>query len=416
MAVKNSFFQDLPSRKLIATAGAVFIFALVYIYKNQFHFEIYQDEIHYYATALRFSEQPIPSVELLKTFNELNTPLPFILGGWVVNLLGDDIRYLRLLNFLLSFIIILLFIWSSPNHSRRFWLCLFGLLVFPNYYLCSVHYYTDIIPMLAVLLGVIMYLKKQHWVACLYFIAAICSRQYALAFPAAIFLYECYLVYNQAENSKSAILKALGHATLYPYALACLSLLPWMLLWGGAAPAEEMRRQQYNTAVLYNGGFVLYASAILAFYYLLLETAFTRSWNYYTDYPRRYPKLFIGLVLLVLMLVFFFPARQTHNSYFDWPYLGYFDRLLEIMGITGIFKQLVFGSLMLATLMRFLSPAMSLTGFVVVVNLLLLGKAQLSWDKYIMPTIMVLWFLALFDQYWSLGTYRLHDQKTDSPA
>lgn len=94
MAVKNSSFPVFSSRKLIATAGALFIFALIFSYKKQFNFGLYQDEIHYYATALKFSEQALPSIELLKNFDELNTPIPFILGGWVINLFGEDVRLL----------------------------------------------------------------------------------------------------------------------------------------------------------------------------------------------------------------------------------------------------------------------------------------------------------------------------------
>lgn len=398
-------------KKLIASGLALLLFIGIYQYKNHFDFALYQDEIHYYATAIEFSKQPLPSLHLLKTFHELNTPLPFIVGGWVIHIFGENVAYLRLLNFLLSFFIVLLFIWLSPDDSRRFWLCLGGLLIFPNYYLCSVHFYTDVIPLLTVLLGMIMYFRKWYWLAGLFFVAAIASRQYMLAFPAAIILYETYHRYRKSGELKDTFLGAMGNPTLYPFALACLSLLPWMLLWGGPAPAEEMSRQYYDSAVIYNGGFVLYASAALAFYYILLETIFTNSWHYYVTYPTRHPQFFIGFTLLVLLLVFFFPAQQTQNKYFDWPFLGYFDRLLEVIGISGIFKQLIFGSLMLVSLMRFVTPAMSLSGFLVIINLLLLGKAQLSWDKYLMPTIVVLWFLTMFDAHWDLISYRLGERK-----
>ncbi|WP_247237179.1 hypothetical protein [Telluribacter sp. SYSU D00476] len=401
----------MNKRKLIASIIFLLLFLLIYIYKNQFHFELYQDELHYYPTAIQFSKEPLPSIHLLETFNELNTPLPFIIGGWVLNIFGESIVYLRLLNFFLSFVIISLFIWLSPASSPRFWLCLLGLAIFPNYYLCSVHYYTDIISLLAVLLGVIGYLYKAHVLSCLAFIAAIASRQYMLAFPAAIILHEVYRMFQASNYNLGITLKsALQTPSLYLYALACLSLLPWILLWGGPAPAAEMLRQDYDKAVVYNGGFLLYASAVLAVYYILLETVFTNSWSYYITYPRRHPLLFGSFVVVVLVLAIFFPAKQTYNSYFTWPYLGYFDNLLTLIGIKGLPKQLLFASLMLVTLMRFITPAMSLSGWIVLINLILLGKAQLSWDKYSLPTIMVLWFLTLFDEFWSLHHERPQEQ------
>ena len=63
---------------------------------------------------------------------------------------------------------------------------------------------------------------------------------------------------------------------------------------------------------------------------------------------------------------------------------------------------------MLLTLMRFVSPVFNLSSWVVVINILLLGKAQLSWDKYSLPMIMVLWFLTMFNNQWSL--YSVQDQ------
>jgi hypothetical protein len=58
----------------------------------------------------------------------------------------------------------MLFVWYSPDRTKRFWLCLGGLLIFPNYYLISIYYYTDIFAMVFTLGGVIAYLRKWHWV------------------------------------------------------------------------------------------------------------------------------------------------------------------------------------------------------------------------------------------------------------
>lgn len=109
------------------------------------------------------------------------------------------------------------------------------------------------------------------------------------------------------------------------------------------------------------------------------------------------------MLAFVALLVVFFPARQAYNPYFTWPFLGYFDQLLMTIGITGIIKQVVFGLLMMVTLIRFITPPFSLATWMVIVNTLLLGKAQLSWDKYSLPLIMCLWFLAMFDQQWKFS-------------
>jgi len=71
-----------------------------------------------------------------------------------------------------------------------------------------------------------------------------------------------------------------------------------------------------------------------------------------------------------------------------------------MIGISGSTKQYVFGGLMLLTVLRFASPVSGLAGWVVLLNLLLMGKAHIGWDKYLMPTIATLWLLTLFDAHW----------------
>ena len=110
--------------------------------------------------------------------------------------------------------------------------------------------------------------------------------------------------------------------------------------------------------------------------------------------------MFAGFLIVIATIIAFFPAKQAHNPYFTWPYLGYVDELLMKIGISGLLKQLVFGVLMLVTLVRFVSPRFTLATWVFLLNILLLGKAQLSWDKYSLPMIMVLWFLAMYDEHW----------------
>jgi hypothetical protein len=395
-------------RKLYTSLFLLFVFIVVFILKDHFNGPLYQDEFHYLPTAVFFSQEPIPSLDLLKSYNELNTPVPFILGGWVVYFFGEHIQYLRLLTYAVSFTLLMLFVWFSPERSKRFFLCLAGLVVFPNYYLCSVYYYTDIFAMATVLAGLIAYTRGVHWAGVIFFIAAVCSRQYMLAFPAAIVLYELLEILKKGFSFRQMTKGLFSDLTWVYYAVAVLSIIPWILLWQGPAPAAVMEQQYYdsNKLIQYNFGFLIYSSVCLAVYYVIPEVLLTGKWRYFIDYPKNYPRIFTALVLFVVTLVIFFPAKQAYNPYFTWPYLGYVDQLFMTVGISGFFKQLCFGALMLITLMRFGSPQFNLASCIVVINVLLLGKAQLSWDKYSLPMIMSLWFLAMFDQYWALNKYK----------
>ncbi|KQS32679.1 hypothetical protein [Dyadobacter sp. Leaf189] len=394
----------MNSKKRNATLFLVILFIAVFFLKQRFTVSLYQDEFHYLPTAVYFSPEPIPSIDLLKSYNELNTPIPFILGGWVVSLFGESIQALRLLTFVFSFGLLMLFVWNSPQKSKRFWLCLGGLLLFPNYYLVSVYYYTDIFAMFFVLAGIVAYIKRVHWAGMLLFAAAVCCRQYMLAFPAAVVAYELFNHLKKSTKPALLIRNAWEDKTWLWYGIAVLSIVPWVLLWKGPAPAAVMADQHYDSDKIaqYNFGYLMYASVVIAVYHVIPELIFTRKLGYLFKFPSLYPKLFAAFVALLAAVIIFSPAKQAYNPYFTWPYLGYIDQLLMTIGISGLIKQVIFGLLALVTLMRFFSPRFNLASWMVAFNVLLLGKAQLSWDKYSLPVIMALWFLAMFDEQWSL--------------
>ncbi|TKT91757.1 hypothetical protein FDK13_15330 [Dyadobacter frigoris] len=390
-------------RKSSSTLLILVLFSFIFILKNHLKGDLYQDENHYLPTAVQFSSQPIPSLHLLETYEQLNTPIPFILGGWTIKVFGENIQNLRLLTFCLSFILILIFIWTSPDTTPvRFWLSLCGLLIFPNYYLISVFYYTDIFAMLFVLLGLVYYLRGSHLFGAIFFIAAICSRQYMLAFPAAIVADGLTNSLRKSASISGFIKNISSNKTWVYYTIAVLSIVPWIILWKGFAPKALMIAQHYaqNQLTDYNPGYVLYAAAIIACYYVIPEAIATRKIHYYIAYPKLHPNYFFTMVFGISLLVYLCPAQQAYNEYFTWPYLGYVDQLMINIGLDGAPKQIIFGLLMLITCMRFISPHINLVSWLFIINTLLLGKAQLSWDKYSLPLIMTLWFLLMFDKYW----------------
>ena len=392
-----------PTHWFISLITISIIYTLIYFYKNHLVFSLYGDEIHFWPTVLLFKNEPIPSVHLMNNYPEVIAPLPFIIAGWVINLFGPSIQYLRIFNFSLSFSILVLFLKMSPNPSR-FWLATLGLFFFPYYYFCSTLFYTDILALTFILLGWVTYLKRAHWASCLFFIAAISSRQYAVIFPIIILCYEVSPTLFDFISWRASVLWVKSRPYLFYYVVASMTLVGWMLFWKGLGPAPEVARQKYNNTVhqfTYTPGFVLYASACVGLYYVLPEMLLTRKLQFYALESKQRPWL-ISWVVLIGILIVFFPAKQMYDGYFVVPNLGFFDRHLELIGITGLIKQLIFGSLMLIMILRFSSPKSGLAGWVVLLNVMLMGKAHIGWDKYLLPTIVTLWLLTLFDGHWSL--------------
>jgi len=391
----------MKSYQVVALLLIGLVYTAIFVARNYLLGGPYGDEIHFWPTVLLFSQEPIPSVHLLNTYPEVIAPLPFMVGGWIINLFGESLQHLRLLSFALSLGILLLFLTLSPN-SNRFWLAALGLVSFPYYYFCSTFFYTDMTALTFILLGWVAYLKRVHWASCLCFIAAISSRQYAIVFPLIILCHET-LPALFADPHPGTITQLMRQKSyLLFYGLAGLTLAGWLLFWKGLGPAPEIARQKYTGTVYqptYQPGFVLYASACLGLYYVLPELLLTRKFQFYALSTQSAGSV-LGWVALIGFLVTTFPAVQMNDGFFVVTNLGFFDRHLTMIGISGSTKQYVFGGLMLLTVLRFASPVSGLAGWVVLLNLLLMGKAHIGWDKYLMPTIATLWLLTLFDAHW----------------
>lgn len=390
------------------------LYTFVFIYRDYLAFSLFGDEVHFWPAVLMFSKEPIPSIYLLQNYTEVIAPLPFMIAGWVINLFGHSIQYLRILNLGLSFAILMIFLKLSANPGR-FWLAALGLMLFPYYYFCSTIFYTDILALTFILAGWVCYLKKIHWASCLFFIASISSRQYAVVFPAIIICYELSPLIGQFKSLNACARWVASKPYLIYYVIAGLSLIGWVLLWHGLGPAPEVARQKYNDTVhqlTYKPGFVLYASACVGLYYVLPEIVLTRRLQFYALQSTNRLWLIGGSIVLIAALLTWFPAIQMNDGFFVVPTLGFFDHHLELIGITGLVKQLIFGGLMLLTILRFASPKSGLAGWVILLNLILMGKAHIAWDKYLLPTIATLWLLTLFDQHWPLSNTEIRQKST----
>lgn len=77
------------------------------------------DEITFWDTSLRFSDRLLPTVSNLKDYNELSTPLPFIIFGALEHLFGRGIFAGRLLNILLSLSMVFMIGWPK-NRAKGF--------------------------------------------------------------------------------------------------------------------------------------------------------------------------------------------------------------------------------------------------------------------------------------------------------
>jgi hypothetical protein len=372
------------SKSKLITIGAILIlYFIIFNLFGQLGFPIRKDETHYWPVSLKFSEDWVPSVDLLKNYGELTTPLSFIIFGTVEHLFQGGIFAGRFLNLVLSLGILFIIVFFGEGRSRKYLFSVIGVLIYPYFIGCSTHLYTDIIAAFFVLVGFVSYLNHLNLMSCLFFVLAISSRQYMLAFPSGIFIFET-LSLIRAKNPN--LVKPIVIRSLYQL-IACLSIGVWVLFFGNFGPVLEVARQSISTISLFRlfPEHSLYFLSCLGFYFVIPEFILLKR---NTSIMSWFNKKTILVSISVFILFLLFPPYQNVN--YDIPTMGYMDKLFRMID-GDFFRMTLFYILALIACLRFL--AMNLESLFVLTNVLMMLKSHIAWDKYLLPLIVILWFL-----------------------
>ncbi|MEM9006816.1 MAG: hypothetical protein AAGE59_25230 [Cyanobacteria bacterium P01_F01_bin.86] len=347
------------------------------------------DETHFWETSLTFSDRLMPNLNDLRDYQELSTPLPFIIFGALEYLFGQGIFAGRLLNLILSLVMVFMIGWPSPKKGGRAILCVIGLFLCPYYLLFSGHLYTEMMACFWGLIGISSYFRNRHILSSLAFILAIASRQYMLAFPMGIAAYEIFcalkLKANKLDRGKSSILKMLV------FTVASLSILGWIVLFGGLAPVSSFdvrpapNVQRSLLALTPNSG--LYALSIIGLYFVIPELLlFWKDFSLRQVLQQRRKKhLYLVICSILLVLFIIFPPSLLAR--------GPLIKLAAFMS-TDFLKLGLFYCLAALTCVRF--AKLNLGTWLLLFHSLIMMKA-FPWDKYALPLLVVLWFLKSID-------------------
>jgi hypothetical protein len=347
-----------------------------------------KDERHFWPTSLEFSSFP-PSVSALRSYNELNTPLPFVVFGAIEGLFQGGIAAGRAVNLVLSFLMVCVIGFAAGQPTSRAFLSVAGLLSFPYFLGVATHLYTDIMASFFVLSGVVFHLKGGYAASALSFILAIACRQYAVAFPLAILVGELLV----AARLRSPIPRGPALASL----AAVASLAGWYLFFGGFAPPVALAAQGLDTGRLFvDHG--LYFLACVGVYFVLVEAVLFRRRFWEKIPPAGY---FLATAIAILFL--FFPPLQNVN--FAIPAMGFLD-VAARWAFNDILRMTLLGVLAVCAALRF--SRFDLSSLFVWANALIMMKAHIGWDKYALPLLVVLWYMK------SLGALDGHNWPRDA--
>jgi len=351
------------------------LIGLVYLtlfgYLDFLRFPPEKDELHFWPTAVSFSTSWIPSLDQLRSYQELSTPLAFLIFGGLEHLLHGGIMAGRLLNLSLSFGMTAVII-SASDDPRRAAPAIIGLLVFPYYLGVSAYLYTDVIAAVFVLLGLLCYLHQKPFVAAVSWSLAIATRQYAVAFPLAIAAYE---LFRADRKMRRWIVAAASAATLGG----------WMWFFGGPAPPAELAAQGIDANRLRHLDLthIVYLLVCTGLFYVIPDLLLFRETRRLRH--RGWPLVLIAGATVLVSIV----APPLGN---DWgtPTMGLFDRLVvSMLGPSP--RTLLYAALATLATVRF--SEYSLGAFLVAANAGILLVSHTMWEKYALALLVSLWYL-----------------------
>lgn len=368
-------------QKALFLFGVTLVYLLVVTYLDFLQGPIWWDEGRFWNSSLTFSDSLIPTIEDLKTYNSLNTPLPFMLFGILEYLFGGGMFAGRLFNLVLSLGIVAIIGWPTKERGGRALLCLVGLFMCPYFLWLSGRLYTEMVACTWVLLGVIAYIRNRHLLSGLAFILAISSRQYMLAFPAAIAAYE-FLRVAQDYWQYRTIDWQRQIRWIAPF-IAASSILIWFTLFQGLAPASatavtapEVQKTLWALEVGRAVNFLAFIGAYIVIPELIL-------------FPLKAPIQTVkqqwkkGVAIAGLLLVFCLIAPP--------PVMGN-GNVVKLASLLPNYplQFILYYSLALLACIRFAKP--DLMFWLVLFHAAMMTKA-LPWDRYVLPLVVVFWYL-----------------------
>jgi hypothetical protein len=380
-----------PQQKFLFLLGITVLYLALVAWLNFLQGPYWWDEETFWNTSLTFSDQLIPSLDDLRDYEELNTPLPFVIFGMLEYLFGQGIVAGRLFNLIMSLAIVFIIGWPTRERGSYRMLCLLGLFLCPYYLWLSGRLYTEMLACFLVVLGLMGYTRQRYLGSSLAFVLAIATRQYMLAFPAAIATYEFASVAVTWRQTKQINWSA-QRSWLFPL-LAASTILFWLYLFQGLAPqsaysVRDVPPVQTTAWALELGG-VVHFLAFVGCYLVIPEFLLFNPRARFQHLRQRWPqhrRQFFVIVLALLLYILVFPPHE--------PASGNVDKLANLMP-HPLIKLGLYYVLSLLACLRFarFTPMALFVAF----SALIMIKAY-PWDRYVLPVAVAFWYLKSIDR------------------
>jgi hypothetical protein len=374
------------TQKFLFLLGITILYLAIIAWLDFLQGPYWWDEKQFWQTSQTFSDSLLPSLADLRDYRELNTPLPFIIFGGLEYLFNGGIFAGRLLNLILSLTMVFIIGWPTKQKGARAILCLIGLFLCPYFLWLSGRLYTEMIACFWMLLGFVAYTRSRFLLSALAFILAIASRQYMVAFPAAIATYEAMVALAHGLRDRTFTWRE--QIRWIAPLIAALSLLGWFYLFQGLAPASAYEWRlapevQQSAFALEPGGAIHFLSFV-GLYIVIPEFLLFQPLTKWQSIRPQWKR--IGIIALsLLVFVVIFPPQEAA--------MGNVVKLANALP-SRILQIALYYSLSLLACVRF--AKFNLMGLIIFFNALIMMKA-FPWDRYVLPMAVAFWYLKSID-------------------
>jgi len=345
----------------------------------------YSDEQHFCETVVSFGEEI--TIEKLRTYDEMSTPLQFVLYSLWGRLFGFAMWQLRMLSIIIALATYLLlhyWLYGLFKSGRvAFWTTAF-VMIQPYMVGLSIFVYSDMLAILFLILTLIAVQRSNALLLTLALAGALLCRQYlAFAWLAVLF----YYVLSSTNRVR------MGGAVL----ISCLPLLALLYLWEGISPDNQFRALYLNEGIAFHPEILVLYISLIAVY--LLPLLLWRRREVYTDW--RVP----AISLPVALLFWLFPVQASQCSLdIGVDTVGLFHRLLNHLLGDPAWSRVVFFLAFWAALpvlwlvlvdsyrrlRRRLYDTVFLLDLLTLSFMIVMPFSYLGWEKYFMPLLPIL--------------------------
>ena len=193
------------------------------------------DEAHFIPTINRFGDDL--SITTIKHYNEMSTPLPFILYSFWGRIFNFDVQTLRIFSLIIAFITYLLFhrLTLSIFDDNKLSLLTTAFIVLHPYMVgFSIFVYTDMLPILFIVLSCISIRNQKPILLSISLASGLLCRQYFIFFVLAVGAYYVFMFWIKKNST-----------IVYKMLVSCLtSIIPITILialWNGLSPDNELK-------------------------------------------------------------------------------------------------------------------------------------------------------------------------------